>query len=236
VKLLEAEYEGVSIDEADVIVAIGGDGFMLQTMHLHMDKHVPIYGLHKGSVGFLMNRFSSEALHQRLDEAEMATLHPLRMKARTDSGALLQLHAINEVSMLRQTRQAAKLCISVDGVVRIEEMICDGVLLATPAGSTAYNLSANGPILPLRAGVLALTPISPFRPRRWPGALVPNTVQVRVEILEHHKRPVAAVADSTEVRDVIQVDICEDLEVDINVLFDPDHGLEERVMREQFVK
>ncbi len=231
---LEKEYGNSSPEEADVFVAIGGDGFMLQTMHAQLRRGVPIFGMHKGSVGFLMNRFNTKELTHRLSQAQKTTLFPLRMVAQHDSGASMELVAINEVSMLRQTRQAAKLRIHVDGVVRLEEMICDGVLLSTPAGSTAYNLSANGPILPLGTGVLALTPISPFRPRRWRGALLPNTSRIKVEILDHYKRPVASVADSTEIRDVVSVEIFEDREVTLDVLFDPGHGLDERVMSEMF--
>lgn len=233
-KELESAYPNHPVDDADVVVALGGDGFMLRTLHSHMRKGKKIYGMNRGSVGFLMNGYSAEGLRERIAEAELTQLHPLLMRAHLETGQVMELHAINEVSMLRQTRQAAKLRIWINGVVRIEEMICDGCLLATPAGSTAYNLSAHGPILPVEAGVLALTPISCFRPRRWHGALLPRDAKVRVEVLERYKRPVSSVADSTEVRDVAEVEISEDLSLDINVLFDHGHGMEERVLREQF--
>ncbi|MEE9279982.1 MAG: NAD kinase [Myxococcota bacterium] len=231
---LEARYASKGPKEAEVIVALGGDGFMLQTLHSNMDRGIPIYGMHRGTVGFLMNDYEEEGLLERIAEAELTTLHPLRMQARTNEGTTVRLPAINEVSMLRQTRQAAKLRIYVDGIVRVEEMICDGVLVATPAGSTAYNLSAHGPILPLDAGVLALTPISAFRPRRWRGALLPRGATVRIEVLDHVKRPVSSVADSSELRDVIDVSITEDRGCELQLLFDRGHGLEERILNEQF--
>jgi len=231
---LEARHAGVPIEDADVIVALGGDGFMLQTLHRTMGLGAPIYGMNRGSIGFLMNRFEPDALLERLAEAEVATLHPLRMRAHLDSGAVMELSAINEVSLLRQTRQAAKLRIFIDGVERLGEMICDGALVATPAGSTAYNRSAPGPVLPLGAEVLALTPISPFRPRGWRGALLPRDAVVRIEILEQFKRPVASVADSTEVRDVVEVEVAEERGVEIRLLYDPGHGFQERTLQEQF--
>jgi NAD+ kinase len=220
--------------DADVIVALGGDGFMLQTIHEFISHGKPVFGLNRGSVGFMMNPYSTEDLLGRIRKAEITRIHPLRMAARLANGEHVERLAINEVSMLRQTRQAAKLRIHVDGVIRMQEMICDGVLVATPAGSTAYNLSAHGPILPLDAGVLALTPISVFRPRRWRGALIPRAAQVRIEVLEPDKRPVSAVADSTEVRDVIEVDISEDRKIAIEVLFEAGHSLSERILAEQF--
>ena len=231
---LEGLYPSKSPADADVLVALGGDGFMLQTIHRFMDQGKPIYGMNRGSVGFLMNPFESDDLLDRIRGAESAVLHPLRMRAILDSGAKVELQAMNEVSMLRQTRQAAKLRVHVDGVVRLHEMICDGVLVATPAGSTAYNLSAHGPILPLDAGVLALTPISVFRPRRWRGALIPRSAEVRIEVLEADKRPVSAVADSTEVREVMEVEVREDRSVSVEVLFDAGQSLSERNLAEQF--
>ncbi|MAG33222.1 MAG: NAD kinase [Deltaproteobacteria bacterium] len=221
-------------EDADVIVALGGDGFMLQTIHRFISRGKPIYGMNRGSVGFMMNPYNSDDLMLQIRNAEVARLHPLRMVAHLESGAQVELQAMNEVSMLRQTRQAAKLRVYIDGVARLAEMICDGVLVATPAGSTAYNLSAHGPILPLDAGVLALTPISVFRPRRWRGALIPRTAKVRIEVLEADKRPVSAVADSTEVREVVEVEIEENREVAAEVLFQPGQGLGERNLAEQF--
>ena len=231
---LSAIYPPKSPADADVIVALGGDGFMLQTIHRFIAHGKPIFGMNRGSVGFMMNPYSPDDLLGQIQRAEVARLHPLRMIAHLDGGARVELHAMNEVSMLRQTRQAAKLRIHVDGVTRLEEMICDGVLVSTPAGSTAYNLSAHGPILPLDAGVLALTPISVFRPRRWRGALIPRSAKVRIEVLEAEKRPVSAVADSTEVRDVVEVEISEDREIEVEILFQAGHGLSERNLAEQF--
>lgn len=231
---LESLYPSKAPADADVIVALGGDGFMLQTIHRFMSHGKPIFGMNRGSVGFMMNPYTTEDLIGQIRQAEVALLHPLRMVAHLDSGAKVELHAMNEVSMLRQTRQAAKLRIHVDGVTRLQEMICDGVLVSTPAGSTAYNLSAHGPILPLDAGVLALTPISVFRPRRWRGALIPRTAQVRIEVLEAEKRPVSAVADSTEVREVVEVEVGEDREIEVQVLFQAGQGLSERNLAEQF--
>ncbi|MEO1933573.1 MAG: NAD kinase [Myxococcales bacterium] len=220
--------------DADVIVALGGDGFMLQTIHEFISHGKPVFGLNRGSVGFMMNPFSTDDLLGRVRKAEIARIHPLRMTAQLVNGERIERLAINEVSMLRQTRQAAKLRIHVDEVTRMHEMICDGVLVATPAGSTAYNLSAHGPILPLDAGVLALTPISVFRPRRWRGALIPRAANVRIEVLEPEKRPVSAVADSNEVRDVIEVGIGEDREIAVEVLFEAGQSLSERNLAEQF--
>ena len=221
--------------EADAIVALGGDGFMLETLHRHIRRQVPIYGMHRGSVGFLMNNYELDDLPARMIAAVSVSLHPLRMRARTAEGRLRQALAINEVSLLRETRQAAKLRISVDSTVRLDELICDGALVATPAGSTAYNLSAHGPIIPLGAGLLALTPISAFRPRRWRGALLPSTAAVTFDVLEGDKRPVSAVADYTEVRDVISVHVREDASVTLTLLFDPEHNLDERIVKEQFL-
>jgi NAD+ kinase len=220
--------------EADVIVALGGDGFMLESIHRLIGQSVPVYGMNCGSVGFMMNAFNTEGLLDRLDRAQPVVLHPLRMNAVTSTGRVEEAIAFNEVSLLRELRQAAKIRISVDGRVRIEEMVCDGVLVSTPAGSTAYNLSAHGPIVPLSANLLPLTPISAFRPRRWRGALLPSSADVFFEVLEAEKRPVAAVADFTEVRDVVSVAVCEDRSVQATILFDPDQGLSERIVTEQF--
>jgi NAD+ kinase len=231
---LEERYPSNSPTDADVIVALGGDGFMLQSIHRYMDLGKPIYGMNRGSVGFLMNPYSPDNLLERIRVAESARLHPLRMVALLESGAKVELKAMNEVSMLRQTRQAAKLRVYVDGIARLEEMICDGVLVATPAGSTAYNLSAHGPILPLDAGVLALTPISVFRPRRWRGALIQRSSKIRIEVLEADKRPVSAVADSTEVREVVEVQIAEDRDLAAEILFEAGQSLSERNLAEQF--
>lgn len=232
---LAHRYGNAPADTADVIVALGGDGFMLQVLHENMGKGVPIYGMNLGSVGFLMNTYETDGLVERLSAAEAARIHPLRMKAVTADGRIAEALAINEVSLLRETRQAAKIRISVDGRVRMEELVCDGVLLSTPAGSTAYNLSAHGPILPIDSALLALTPISAFRPRRWTGALLPHRSQVRFDVLEAAKRPVSAVADHTEVRDVAQVDIAEDRTLTLTMLFDAEHSLHERILSEQFV-
>ncbi len=231
---LEARYDTADVDKAEVIVALGGDGFMLETLHRFMDRSVPIYGMNCGTIGFLMNQFVEDGLDKRVAAAQPVTLHPLRMRADTVDGKTSEALAINEVSLLRESRQAAKIGISIDGVKRMEELICDGVLLATPAGSTAYNLSAHGPIVPIGAQLLALTPISVFRPRRWRGALLPARAEVIFEVHEAAKRPVSATADFTEVRDVVRVAVHEDQSVDLNLLFDPEHNLEERIIKEQF--
>ena len=234
VKALHARYHGVDPEDADVVVALGGDGFMLETLHRFIGRHLPIYGMNRGTVGFLMNEYVEDDLAARLAQASESLVHPLVMTARDVHGATAQSLAINEVSLLRQTRQASKIRISVDGKVRIEELICDGVLVATAAGSTAYNLSAHGPILPVGSDLLTLTPISAFRPRRWRGALLPATATVRFEILENQKRPVSAVADSAEVRDVVDVVVEENRDVELTMLFDPEHNLAERILNEQF--
>jgi NAD+ kinase len=218
---------------ADIVVALGGDGFMLQTLHAFLGTGKPIYGMNLGSVGFLMNEYRTENLIERLVAAERAVVHPLRMKAHSAKGVTEAL-AFNEVSLLRETRQAAKISILVDERIRIAELICDGVLVSTPAGSTAYNLSAHGPILPIEAALLALTPISAFRPRRWRGALLPHRARVRFEILESAKRPVSAVADDFEVRDVSAVDVAEDRSIAMTMLYDAGHNLDERILAEQF--
>jgi NAD+ kinase len=232
---LTRRYGGVAPDSADIIVALGGDGFMLETLHRYISRRVPIYGMNCGTVGFLLNSYDDGDLPARLAAATPVELHPLTMRARTTAGATIDALAINEVALLRETRQAAKIAIGVDGKVRLPELICDGVLVASPAGSTAYNLSAHGPILPLGSGMLALTPISAFRPRRWRGAILPHTAAVSFEIKEEGKRPVSAVADYTEVRDVVEVTVCEDRSIALTLLFDPEHNLEERILLEQFL-
>jgi NAD+ kinase len=232
---MRGRYGDVGAETSDVIVALGGDGFMLQTLHNFLDHGRPIYGMNFGSIGFLMNEFREDDLHERLSAAEPARVHPLRMTATTRDGKTVESIAFNEVSLLRETRQAAKLRILVDGKVRIPELICDGILISTPAGSTAYNLSAHGPILPIDADLLALTPISAFRPRRWHGALLPHRAHTRFEIMEGDKRPVSAVADDREVRNVRTVDVAEDRSITTTMLFDQGHSLDERILAEQFV-
>ena len=231
---LTTRYPTVPPEDADVIVALGGDGFMLQTLHRYKGRGRPIFGMNRGSVGFLMNEYRHEDLPSRLMQAEPVTMHPLKMVAERVDGSRHEASAINEVSMLRETQQAAKIRISIDGVERLAELICDGVLVATPAGSTAYNLSAHGPIVPIDSGVLCLTPISAFRPRRWRGALLPNNVLLRFDILECDKRPVSASADACEVRDVRWIEVSQDRDVRFTMLFDPEHALEERIIKEQF--
>ena len=231
---LAKSYGNVAPAQADVIVALGGDGFMLQTLHGFMSAGKPIYGMHRGTVGFLMNEYHEAHLRERLAAAQTTVIHPLLMQARGSDGSVRDFHAFNEVSLFRQTYQAARLRILIDGKERLAELVADGVLLATPAGSTAYNLSAQGPIIPINAQLMALTPISPFRPRRWRGALLPDRAQVRVEVLEGAKRPVAAVADHDEVRNVLAVDIKMDHGIGMHMLFDPGHSLDERIVREQF--
>ncbi|HEY9236075.1 MULTISPECIES: NAD kinase [Phenylobacterium] len=231
---LIARYGQAPDEAAQVIVALGGDGFMLETLHENLKNGRPIYGMNRGSVGFLMNDYSEDALLERINAAERAIIHPLAMTAVDTDGRAHRALAINEVSLLRQTRQTAKLRISIDGKVRLAELSCDGALVATPAGSTAYNLSAHGPIIPLDAKVLALTPISAFRPRRWRGALLHHTARVTFDILEADKRPVSAVADNFEVRDVAKVHVEENRDVALHMLFDAGRSLEERVLAEQF--
>jgi NAD+ kinase len=232
---LSERYGSVSRDEADVIVALGGDGFMLSTLFSTQDRDLPVYGMNRGTVGFLMNDYAEAGLYDRLAAAEEAVLNPLRMHAVSADGAKFDALAINEVSLFRSGPQAAKLRISVDGRVRMQELVCDGALVATPAGSTAYNYSAHGPILPIGAEVLALTPVAAFRPRRWRGALLPKSAVVRFDVLEPAKRPVTAVADSRDVQHVVSVEVRSDTNIRHRILFDPGHGLEERLIREQFV-
>lgn len=231
---LEQRFGAHDPKHADVIVALGGDGLMLQTLHRFMNTGKPIYGLNRGSVGFLMNEYREDGLIERIRNAAVSRIRPLVMEATDALGHIHSALAINEVSLLRQTHQAAKLRISVDERVRMEELACDGVIVSTPAGSTAYNLSAHGPILPIDAHLLALTPISPFRPRRWRGALLPNRVQVRITVLESDKRPVSAAADYTEIRNVTEVRVREEERSESLVLFDADHNWDERILTEMF--
>ena len=231
---LVADYGDCLLEQAAVAVALGGDGFMLETIHRVLELHIPVYGMNCGSVGFLMNTFGEANLPERLARAQEAVLYPLRMHAVRDDGTNAEALAFNEVSLLRQLRQTSKVRVTVDGKVRLPELMCDGILISTPAGSTAYNLSAHGPIVPLSANLLPLTPISAFRPRRWRGALLPSTAEVLFEVLESDKRPTAAVADFTEVRNVVSVAVKEDRSTSITVLFDPDRVLSERIIAEQF--
>ena len=228
-------YGDVAIPEADAVVALGGDGLMIQTLHALMGKDIPVYGMNRGSFGFLMNDYREDGLRERLHAAGASLVHPLVMQATTRDGQTHVARAINEVSLLRQTHQAAKLRISIDGQQRLEELVADGVLVSTPAGSTAYNLSVNGPILPLDAPLLALTPISAFRPRHWRGALLLDKAKVVIEVLETDKRPVAAVADHAEFRHVLRVEVEMDHATGLTLLHDPGHSMEERILREQFV-
>jgi Predicted sugar kinase len=227
-------YGDTPMEDADLIVALGGDGFMLETQHANMSRRTPIFGMNQGSVGFLMNDYAEDDLLERVTSAVHATIHPLQMNAWTEAGQVHSGLAINEVSLLRQTRQSAKLRISVDGRERLSELSCDGCLVSTPAGSTAYNLSAHGPIIPLDARMLALTPISAFRPRRWRGALLPQTARVTFEVLEAEKRPVSATGDSFEVRRVARVEVFERPDIALTMLFDADRSFQERVLAEQF--
>lgn len=232
---LTARFGNVPETEAEVIVALGGDGFMLHTMHSTQGLNVPVYGMNRGTVGFLMNEYSESDLPERLQAAEEEILNPLSMHAQSVDGTRHHALAINEVSLLRGGPQAAQLKITVDGKLRLSELVCDGALVATPAGSTAYNYSAHGPILPIGSDVLAITAVAAFRPRRWRGALVPKTAMVRFDVVDPAKRPVMAVADSRSVENVLWVEIRSDPEIRHRILFDPGHGLEERLLREQFV-
>ncbi|HEY6048396.1 MAG TPA: NAD kinase [Sphingomicrobium sp.] len=237
-ELLHQRYRFASIDKAQILVAIGGDGFMLHTLHRMLEgdcPHLPVFGMNRGTVGFLMNEWRLDGLPERIAAAKAIRVAPLEMRATTVAGETFTHAAINEVSLLRETRETAKIEISVNGRVVLPELACDGVLVATPAGSTAYNLSAHGPILPLAAKMLALTPISPFRPRRWSGAILPDDTAVCFRILEAENRPVSAVADQIEVRDVARVEIRLDRERSLTLLFDPEHALDERIAMEQFI-
>lgn len=232
---LQEQYGQHELDQADVIVALGGDGFMLRTLHRFLPAGLPVYGMKLGKVGFLMNRFREDDLQTRLTEADVVELNPLCMIAMTEAGNESKALAINEVSLLRQVNQAAHIRILVNGSVKVEDLVCDGVLVSTAAGSSAYNLSAHGPILPLGTDALALTPISPFRPRRWRGAVLPSSVRIRFEILDNYKRPVSATADAHEIRNVVSVDVFEEKNVTLKLMFDPDHSLEQRILDEQFL-
>ena len=228
-------YGQHELEQAEVIVALGGDGFMLRTLHRLISAHLPVYGMKLGNVGFLMNRYGEEQLPERLAAAQLVELAPLCMVAATEAGGETRALAINEVSLLRQMNQAAHIRVSINGSVKVEELVCDGVLVATPAGSTAYNLSAHGPILPLGTEALALTPISPFRPRRWRGAVLPGSARFRFDVVDCYKRPVSATADALEVRNVVSVDVYQEQDIRLKLLFDPDHSLEDRILDEQFL-
>lgn len=232
--MLVERFGEVPAEQADVVVALGGDGYMLETLRTAIGSGKPIYGMNRGTVGFLMNDYQPDGLPDRLRGAQPVTLYPLQMRATCRDGQVTEGLAINEVSLFRSSAQAAKIRVHVDGIVRMEELVCDGVLVSTPAGSTAYNLSAHGPIIPLGADILALTPISAFRPRRWRGALLPHSARILFETIRPEKRPVNAVADVMEVKDVISVEVWEDRSVKLTVLYDPEHNLEERVLMEQF--
>jgi NAD+ kinase len=235
VELMMKRYGHYDIDDAEVIVALGGDGFMLRTLHRFIRSHLPVFGMKIGNVGFLMNRYSEDDLLQRLEAARSIILNPLRMDVQTGAGTETSALAINEISLLRQTNQAAHIRVFVNDSIKVDELVCDGVLLATAAGSTAYNFSVRGPILPIGTDALALTPISPFRPRRWNGAILPCTARVRFEVLDNYKRSVSATADAHEVRDVVSVDAYEDKKTELVLLFDRGHSLEERILNEQFL-
>ena len=232
---MQKRYGQCDLDQADVIVALGGDGFMLRTLHRMIHRNLPVFGMKIGHVGFLMNRHGEDDLVGRLAAAREVTLNPLCMRVETESGTEAKALAINEISLLRQTNQAARIRVLITGSVKVEELVSDGILLATAAGSTAYNFSVRGPILPLGTDAMALTPISPFRPRRWNGAILPTSARVSFEVLDHYKRSVSATADAYEVRDIVRVDAYEDKNVELKLLFDPAHSLEERILNEQFL-
>ncbi|MEO1491057.1 MAG: NAD kinase [Pseudomonadota bacterium] len=234
VQVLREKFGHAPPEQADVIVALGGDGFMLQTLHAFMDLNKPVYGMNRGSVGFLMNDYEDETLLDKIESAKSAVINPLRMVTKDAMERTTEALAINEVALFRQTHQAAKISIVIDGEMRMEELICDGILAATPAGSTAYNLSAHGPIIPIRSKMMALTPISAFRPRRWRGALLPWDTELEFQVREQQKRPISATADHVEVRDVQSVMVTAASEIELHLLYDPGKGLEERLMREQF--
>ena len=236
-KLLRARYDFVEVEEADLIVALGGDGYLLHILRerLSLGNVCPVFGMNRGTVGFLMNEWRIDGLIERIGRAKSFSVKPLEMRVVTDDGETITHHAINEVSLLRETRETARIEITLNGRVVMPELVCDGVLVATPAGSTAYNLSAAGPILPLNSKLLALTPISPFRPRRWRGALIPDDLNISFRVLDPEKRPVSAVADQIEVRDVATVEVRVDPTDVLTLLFDPEHALDERITMEQFV-
>lgn len=234
-KELSALYGQISPEEADIIVALGGDGTLLEALHKSYKLKKPVYGMNRGSVGFLLNPYEAGGLPDRLAKAQSFTLHPLKMRAYTKDNKKIEAVAFNEISLLREARQAAKISIAIDGIERLPELICDGIIVSTPAGSTAYNLSAHGPIIPLSTKMLALTPISAFRPRHWRGALLPHHTKISIKVLYSDKRPVSAAADFTEVRDVEKVEIWEARKISVSLLFDPDHNLEERILKEQFL-
>lgn len=231
---MQKRYGQHDVSDADIVIALGGDGFMLRTLHRMIGNDIPVFGMKVGNIGFLMNRFEEDGLMQRLAAARAVNLNPLKMDVQTESGTTTSALAINEISLLRQTNQAAHIRILVNDIVKVENLICDGVLLATAAGSTAYNFSVRGPILPLGTDALALTPISPFRPRRWNGAILPSSARVSFEVLDNYKRAVSATADAYEVRDIVRVDAYEDKNTVLKLLFDPAHSLEERILNEQF--
>lgn len=231
---LEKRYGAVKPAAADAVVALGGDGLMLQALHRNMRRQTPIFGMNLGTVGFLMNTYRAEGLVGRIKRARQVSLTPLRMHAVDSRGRTTEATAINEVSLLRSSRQTARIAVAVDGKQRLPDLYCDGAMVATPAGSTAYNLSAHGPILPLGAGLLALTPINPFRPRRWRGALLPHHSKVEFTVLDPRKRPVAAAANSVEISNVVKVTVTEAHDINLTLLFDPEHDLEERILKEQF--
>ena len=231
---LKSRYGDAPIENADVIVALGGDGFMLRTLHRHIARGLPVYGMKLGTIGFLMNHYHADDLPERLARAQSTPLRPLVTEAINEAGITVNALAFNEVSLLRQTKQIAHLRVSLNGSVKIDELMCDGLIVSTPAGSTAYNFSAHGPILPLGSQLLAVTPISPFRPRRWRGAILPAVTDIKIDILDPYKRPVSATADSNEVRDVVEVRIRESRDQTMTLLFDPEHNLEERILNEQF--
>lgn len=236
-KILSQKYQQyiVKTAAADVIIALGGDGFMLSTLHQFIEDEKPVYGMRRGTVGFLMNRYAEEDLLERLVKSQVTTLHPLKMLATTTNGEHYEALAINEVSLLRQTRQSSRIGISINGQDKIQQLVGDGIMLATPAGSTAYNLSAHGPVLPLGSDILALTPISPFRPRRWKGAIIPSDAYIKFSVQDCQKRPVSATADNFEVRDVDCVEVFEDKSISLKLLFDPEYSLEDRIINEQFI-
>ena len=231
---LKSRYGDAPIENADVIVALGGDGFMLRTLHRHIARGLPVYGMKLGTIGFLMNHYHADDLPERLARAQSTPLRPLVTEAINEAGITVNALAFNEVSLLRQTKQIAHLRVSLNGSVKIDELMCDGLIVSTPAGSTAYNFSAHGPILPLGSQLLAVTPISPFRPRRWRGAILPAVTDIKIDIIDPYKRPVSATADSNEVRDVVEVRIRESRDQTMTLLFDPEHNLEERILNEQF--